>query len=423
MSEEAHVEPEILDAVAAAAEALNSNRIHHADPNNGMDQHLLPLPSVHNPVHEDDEQEDTEDIRQEDTIKAEENEEHPPHQHAQELIDAMNLSLESHASIEALNASLHEPPLDMDPNDTSSLLAAIQQLQHTQRMQSQLILSMRDRIHYLTASTHKDNPYINNSTKTKQPPRLAQPIKDRTEQITTQLLQLNPILHTTDAEIDDILYTRHIPPQSWPVHRLKKWIEEPALQKLRLHRSEKYNHVPVRIPRTDKNKEGRLICKLCSGGKCNRNTTWMCSTCEVPLCIDANDGVMSTTHHVLWHSAFDLREEHERCNALLRERRLEKRRGGIMRDEERMEKRSRLMDGMEEVRHEGDDQVGYDGEEERGDLHHEGDLHGNEMHDGGELNGNEIHHGEEHDLHHGQLQEEQVGGVESLNVHVADEVL
>jgi hypothetical protein len=67
--------------------------------------------------------------------------------------------------------------------------------------------------------------------------------------------------------------------------------------------------------------------------------------------------------------------------------------------------------------------VGYDGEEERGDLHHEGDLHGNEMHDGGELNGNEIHHGEEHDLHHGQLQEEQVGGVESLNVHVADEVL
>lgn len=73
----------------------------------------------------------------------------------------------------------------------------------------------------------------------------------------------------------------------------------------------------------------------------------MCSTCEVPLCVDTVDGDATFTHHLLWHRCLDLREESERCNTLLRERRLEKKRGSIGGGEEGQEiKRGRIMDGV-----------------------------------------------------------------------------
>mmetsp|Transcript_19955 Transcript_19955/g.42818 ORF Transcript_19955/g.42818 Transcript_19955/m.42818 type:complete len:136 (+) Transcript_19955:704-1111(+) len=90
--------------------------------------------------------------------------------------------------------------------------------------------------------------------------------------------------------------------------------------KIRFHHSEKYQHIPIRIPKTEKNKDGTKPCKLCSGGRIRRKTTWMCATCEVPLCtrpLMDEDGAC-LTHHARWHSAKDLMAEHKRCHAGLK---------------------------------------------------------------------------------------------------------
>lgn len=426
-NEEGHVETEILDAVAAAAEALSGGE--HTD--GTMEQHGMAvdhLQPVHNPVqdHEDHPEAVGEEAIKEEQLPPTHHEQQPPvqqhgdhseqHRHPQNAQDALSMTLEE------LTASLHEPPIEFDPNDSASMINAIKSLQHTQRQQTQIILSMRETIHDMqvaqqsksaedtTANAHTGDAATRiKSSVAKQwlkpsgRGRTSQfAAKYQTELITTQLQALpDQTSNTTDEHIDSIIYNKkngEIP--CWPVHRLKKWIEDDDLQKVRLHRSMKHTHVPIRIPRTDKNKEGRLICKLCSGGKCNRNTTWMCSTCEVPLCVDTVDGDATLTHHVLWHQCVDLREEHERCNTLLRERRIEKKRGGGNRGEEESNKRARLMDGMlHQGMHEGHVQL----HEEQQEIHHEG-------------NGTDIH-GEEHVVqHHGQVVD-----LEPVNVHAGSQ--
>ena len=83
---------------------------------------------------------------------------------------------------------------------------------------------------------------------------------------------------------------------------------------------------PVRIPKTDKNKDGTKPCKLCSEGKIRRKTTWMCATCEVPLCTrplmgeePETEGGGVLTHHARWHAARDLVAEHMKVHGLLKE--------------------------------------------------------------------------------------------------------
>ena len=302
--------------------------------------------------------------------------------------------------LQALNASLHEPPIDFDPNDSVSMLSAIKQLQHTQRHQSQMILAMSQHLSANEAKMDSCSAKSQNIAASRAPRPVSHRTnaKYQTELITAQLQSLDNEVEctTTDEEIDSIIHQKKVD-QQWPVHRLKKWIEEQDLQKIRLHRSLKHNHVPIRIPRNDKNKEGRLICKLCSGGKCNRNTTWMCTVCEVPLCIDRVDGDSSLTHHILWHRALDLEVEHEKCNALLKERRLEKKRGldkiavnGGKIKRERLD----LMDGMmvpeTGVVHESMHAINHgDAIHHDEGVHNEGDLHGNEVHLR-EMNENEV---------------------------------
>lgn len=57
-----------------------------------------------------------------------------------------------------------------------------------------------------------------------------------------------------------------------------------------------------------------------------RNTSWMCSTCEVPLCVkcligEENDIMM--THHGRWHTKRDLVAENEICFEAIVSRRVE----------------------------------------------------------------------------------------------------
>ena len=70
------------------------------------------------------------------------------------------------------------------------------------------------------------------------------------------------------------------------------------------------------------NKEGRLICRLCSGKNMNRNTSWMCNTCIVPLCIDIIDGNNpQSSCFAKWHTCIDLVRENQILNGELREKR------------------------------------------------------------------------------------------------------
>eukprot|EP00984_Skeletonema_dohrnii_P036982 scaffold38573_cov216-Skeletonema_dohrnii-CCMP3373.AAC.3 len=128
-------------------------------------------------------------------------------------------------------------------------------------------------------------------------------------------------VETTDEEIDVIIEARRDKGQ-WPVKRntYKQFTNDEELVKVRFHRSQKYPHLPTRIPITESNKEGRLNCRLCSESQGNsRSTSWMCSVCEIPLCIQIMDGDETNheTHHVKFHTMKDLIAEHKVCNAKL----------------------------------------------------------------------------------------------------------
>lgn len=143
---------------------------------------------------------------------------------------------------------------------------------------------------------------------------------------------------TDDNEINEIIEARK-KARTWPLKRnfTKSFTKEVDLVKIRFHNSETHTHKPVRIPKVEKdkanglygggNKEGRLICRLCSGGKVNRNTSWMCSTCFVPLCVDYQ-GSPDHSCHYRWHSCDDLIKQHEIVNDDLKVKRENKKRTG-----------------------------------------------------------------------------------------------
>jgi hypothetical protein len=129
-------------------------------------------------------------------------------------------------------------------------------------------------------------------------------------------------LETTDEEIDEII-SRRKQAGEWPI-RQKTYLAFSTnleLLKIRFHHSQKYNHVPVRINDT-KGKDNRSRCKLCmsynkkASKGAGRNTSWMCSTCEVPLCVKCLIGEESDvrrTHHARWHLVRDLASENMMC--------------------------------------------------------------------------------------------------------------
>ncbi|KAL3787258.1 hypothetical protein HJC23_004132 [Cyclotella cryptica] len=141
---------------------------------------------------------------------------------------------------------------------------------------------------------------------------------------------LDPKLATTDEEVDAIIASRR-QNNTWPVRYQpnKKFTHDPDLLKLRFHHSLKHQHMPVFLPKTpkpDQNgkfKTNKRKCRLCQrlkdDGKVYRCTTWMCSTCQIPLCIKTLPSEPSTeSHFVKWHSVLNLEEESARCSEALR---------------------------------------------------------------------------------------------------------
>ena len=103
----------------------------------------------------------------------------------------------------------------------------------------------------------------------------------------------------------------------WPVktNAVTCFTKDADLTKIRFHHSNRYQHIPIRIPKTEKNKDGTKPCKLCSEGKIRRKTTWMCAVCETPLCTKplVGEDPSVPTHFALWHSEKDLLPAHKRC--------------------------------------------------------------------------------------------------------------
>lgn len=145
-------------------------------------------------------------------------------------------------------------------------------------------------------------------------------LKEELDNLKRILHSVNIISEHKDMEINTIIQAwRH--KNNWPIkyNTLRCFSVQDDLAKVRKHRSDKHQHVPVRIDKTANNKTGDKACVLCSDSKDRRRSKWMCSTCEVPLCtrVILGEEGGSRSHHDLWHSAKDIMEEHKRCHQML----------------------------------------------------------------------------------------------------------
>jgi hypothetical protein len=133
----------------------------------------------------------------------------------------------------------------------------------------------------------------------------------------------NTVDPTTDEEMNAYIVSLKLA-NKWPLimNPSKAFTRDPSLVKLRFHNSNQHQHLPVKIDRKE-----RSHCRLCHvrGIKnSKRRTLYMCSTCEIPLCIkplksDVERGILDT-HFNKWHSVVDLEAERVRCSGdLLRE--------------------------------------------------------------------------------------------------------
>lgn len=128
--------------------------------------------------------------------------------------------------------------------------------------------------------------------------------------------------NTMSSDIaNDLLLTRELSEfkekHKWPLimNCLKMFANNATLSKLRKHRSQTYHHTMIPIPeKISNNKTCRTKCTLCSKshGK-HRQTSFMCSTCFIPLC-GCPYGKHTTTCFELWHVTDALLSENHRCN-------------------------------------------------------------------------------------------------------------
>lgn len=219
----------------------------------------------------------------------------------------------------------------------------IQQLQDQQSEQAQMILNMQTTIHNLVnkqAQLEEEVEGLKRGEWMAQGPKRTATgrvgHKESEVDATQTLLSggIRGIGTFEDAEIDRIIESRK-QRKAWPLKRkyCSSFTQEVDLLKIRCHKSIKHAHKAIRIPKVESNgecglgnKEGRLICRLCSGKTINRNTSWMCATCLVPLCVDIKNGDSETSCHARWHGCQDLVAVNATLNAALKERRESKKR-------------------------------------------------------------------------------------------------
>jgi hypothetical protein len=120
----------------------------------------------------------------------------------------------------------------------------------------------------------------------------------------------------------------------WPKKRepVGYFAKPGILKDIRLYKSRGVEHKLERAPVTARNPRGRHQCRLCfvgktAGGRFERNSIYLCSICEVPLCTTPFDRTLfgSKSCFQRWHEAKDLvREQHKCQDRLIQLRRRER---------------------------------------------------------------------------------------------------
>ncbi|KAL3764073.1 hypothetical protein ACHAW5_010443 [Stephanodiscus triporus] len=253
----------------------------------------------------------------------------------------------------------HHPPEELQNTDAAATSAdaiaeagvsveeSMTTLRDRQDEQARLLASMQSRIDELENVVRR---FVGNDP-TRQTVAAAA-TAEVTTTATTQLCmspEADPdnamAMATSDDDIDAIIESR-TQRSLWPLKRryCTNFTHDADLVRVRFHVSDRYGHVSVRIPKivdVDNNegryglgnKEGRLICRLCSGKTMNRNTSWMCATCLVPLCVDVSNGDRESSCHARWHKCPDLVTLNETLNSSLRERRTSRKRSRATTDD------------------------------------------------------------------------------------------
>lgn len=265
-----------------------------------------------------------------------------------EADDSQEDAAEAAAAAAAANGEIEGLPAQVEEAGPS-----MKELHQQQLEQAQLILSMQVAINGMSAKQNeledeiqslKSGRWVVKAEPTRPVARLR---GDNNEHMAQTLLSVgggqdhdepsnSVIVNGTvqDDEIDAIIELRK-ERKIWPLKRkyCTSFTQEQDLLKIRFHNSDKHPHKTIRIPKVDKNegyglgnREGRLICRLCSGKTINRNTSWMCATCLVPLCVDIVNGDPESSCHSRWHGCHDLVSVNATLNTALRERRESKKR-------------------------------------------------------------------------------------------------
>ena len=122
------------------------------------------------------------------------------------------------------------------------------------------------------------------------------------------LIVENEQTHTNKVLEND--FEQYKSKKKWPVQRYKweKYVNDPVLSSVRKHFSQNLRHKRVPL------KDGKIKakCTLCSKGNYKyRQTSFMCETCEIPLCSHLF-GMRQEDCFQLWHQCDDLIEEHRK---------------------------------------------------------------------------------------------------------------
>ena len=196
-------------------------------------------------------------------------------------------------AMEALPPNLPETDAETDPagaavtsadeaiafnkEDSKSLIACIRGLQAGQSQQTQLIQKLHKTV-LNTRSIINELIVTQNELRDEIEKLRASPITPATvaacEKCNSTVTDVSAAPVAPDDEIGAIIEARKSK-NLWPVKHstLNCFSVQADLVKLRFHHSEKYQHIPVRIPKTDKNKDGTKPCKLCSEGKVRRKVS------------------------------------------------------------------------------------------------------------------------------------------------------
>ena len=149
------------------------------------------------------------------------------------------------------------------------------------------------------------------------------------------ILDLRSTPPDADTDVDDFLQNtiddlKHV--GKWPIkwNRVEKFSNDHGLCCLQRHKSALFTHLPLKTPTiaTNTNVHKKVACSFCTSSSCKRDTTHLCGTCMVPLCMVPQKNIhgksVGESCFVKWHECPSV-DELRRHNKLQMNRLIETR--------------------------------------------------------------------------------------------------